>query len=149
MAVFELELEPVQSLFIIRLIIGTTLTLYPVNGGAERGVQGTPLDLFLSIFVTGGRMLAIGDPYEYDFPEVIDTMGPQWPACIHDALSIARGHFLAGVNPIWIYSNYRGKLQELIDQKTWRSADAALFTLALDRAYASKLSVSVMVAVPA
>lgn len=72
---------------------------------------------------------------EYEPPSDIVDGGPQWDAPIRDALSEARGYLLDGADVAWIYTNYRPKLQTLINQKIWRSADAARFALELDEAY--------------
>ena len=93
--------------------------------------------------------LQIGDVVEYDFPETIHECGPQSPACIDDALSRSRGYYLKGYSIFWIHSSYRKQLQELIDQKVWRSADAAQFAVILDQAYARAMMLRVTVAVPA
>ena len=86
-------------------------------------------------------MIITGDVIEYDVPEQYHELGPQWDCPIDDALSRARGNYLQGKDVIWIYSTYRKSLQELIDRKIWRSADAAQFALVLDRAYFNKMRI--------
>jgi hypothetical protein len=79
--------------------------------------------------------------YEIEYPSEINVMGPQWANVIDDVLSRAKGYYLMGYDIIWIYRSYSSSLQEMINQKTWRSGEAALFKVVLDRMYAQAIAV--------
>jgi hypothetical protein len=65
--------------------------------------------------------------FDYEYPSDVHECGPSGPCLIQDALSQARGHYLTGADVLWIWTNYRARLEEMSNMHTWRSPDAAEF----------------------
>ncbi len=71
--------------------------------------------------------------FDYEYPSDVHECGPSGPCIIDDALSHARGHYLNGVDVLWIWDHYKDGLLEMIRMKYWRSPDALHFYSLLQR----------------
>jgi hypothetical protein len=106
-----------------------------------------------SIFSEAAMLVQVGmNGYDFEYPTDVHECGPSGPCLIEDALSHARCHYLAGVDVLWIWSNFRIGLEQMINMGYWRSRDAAEFYNFLKRLvvkqYAVPLVMPELIAVP-
>jgi len=98
------------------------------------------------IYMEEAMTVQIGmNGYDYEDPSNVDECGPSGPCMIEDTLSHARCHYLCGVDVLWIWSNYRVGLEEMIKKHSWRSTDAVEFYSLLQRQVSQQYGIPVVV----